>query len=124
VSYHLELEIKGLPPMNSARNVHWRVAQREKKLWQELVHLGVVGKKPPAPLPFANIRCTRCSAAMPDADNLAHSFKTLVDALVGVVIEDDSPEHIAISYAWEDAPRNKGSVHIEVWVDAAADPSL
>ena len=61
---------------------------------------------------------TRLSSVQPDGDNLAESFKPLLDALIGLVIVDDSPAVLGSThgrYGWIYAPPKKGSVRIEVW---------
>jgi len=135
VSYHLRIDLPGAPRMNTADNRHWRVRQKEKLIWYELVKAAVwaeVGK--PVCLPFecavpsgvvwrtlhkARVRITRCTAANrePDFENLAQGGKHILDGLVrcGVLL-DDNPEVIGQpEYKWEKAKRGEAHVVVEVW---------
>jgi hypothetical protein len=42
MSFVLEFEIEGLPKMTNTMRVHWRVIQKERKLWKERVRLAVL----------------------------------------------------------------------------------
>lgn len=114
----LELMIPGLPPLNSSANNHWRVRQAENKAWQGKVCGAVLmelGRWPEEPLKRAEVTLTRCSTTEPDADNLASSFKFVLDGLVKArVIADDKPSVIDARFRWERAPRGAGCVRIRV----------
>jgi hypothetical protein len=119
--YRLEIELRGLPPLQTAapKGVHWATAWRIARRWKRDVALAVsAGGRPAAPLARARVRLTRCSAQEPDPDNLASSFKPLLDALVeSCVLEGDTPEHFVgrrPEYAWQWAARGAGHVRIEV----------
>jgi len=117
--YHLFLDLPILPRLNPADNRHWRTRQREKTRIQDEVRIAAMGKAPPEPLQVARIRCTRHSSAEPDGDNLAYSFKMILDQLVCCgVLADDAPRHIAggmAEYRWEKVSPKRGRVTIEVW---------
>jgi len=114
--YRIRIELDGLPSLNTAANRHWRVLQREKKEWQARVAAALVGKIPPRPLTSAVVRLTRFSSVEPDADNLLHSFKRVLDQVVrSGVLEDDSPAVIGSPiYGWEKVPPKKGYIVVEV----------
>jgi hypothetical protein len=117
VSYSLKIEIPGLPSINTASNNHWRVRARHNRKWR---HDTILSAKaaglPPEPLWKAKVTCTRHSAREPDFENLAHSFKPLVDGLVtgGVLVDDNQQVIGQPEYRWEKAAPKKGRVTIEV----------
>jgi len=115
--YQLRIEIPGLPKLQSGAFGHWRARRVHDSKWKDLVGYELIGRRPPKPLERAEVSCVRYSAAnkAPDFENLAASFKPLIDQLVGTVIVDDSQDHIGQpSYQWEKCPRGKGRVVIEV----------
>ena len=119
----LELEIPGLPSCNSAAALGWRVRHAERKAWKGRVSNAVLcklGRWPSTPLDRARVTLTRCSSVEPDADNLASSFKFILDGLVMAgVIADDKPSVIDVDFRWERAPRGAGCVRIRVETLAA-----
>ena len=118
VTYRIEFEIPGLPNLNSASNLHWRTKKRNKDRWQTWVRSSVNAQGVPKRLlDQASVACTRYSSSEPDSDNLAESFKPLIDALVGLVVTDDSPEVLGSAdgrYRWEYAPPKKGFVRMVI----------
>lgn len=116
--FRLQIEIPGLPSLNAAANNHWRVRQAENKAWKARVSNAVLvalGRWPSAPLQRARVVLTRCSTTEPDADNLASSFKFILDGLVmASVIADDKPSVIDAVFQWERAPRGAGCVRVRV----------
>lgn len=115
------LRFDSLPELQ-ADKMHWRTRAKYRKAWHSAVHWelrnnGWTGNiLPPPPFEKAKLVCTRHSAGKaPDADNLAYSFKVILDGLVrsGVLV-DDSPEHVVVEYHHKKAPRNRGYVSIEV----------
>lgn len=70
------------------------------------------------PLEKAKLKLTRLSTRQPDFDNLALSFKYVVDGLVKAgVIVDDKYEVIGESeYCWEKCKRDEQGVKVEVFV--------
>ena len=115
--YTLTIEIPGLPSINTASNNHWRVRARHNRKWR---HDTILSAKaaglPPEPLWRATVVCTRHSAREPDFENLAHSFKPLVDGLVtgGVLVDDNQAVIGQPEYRWEKAAPKQGRVTIEV----------
>ena len=75
-------------------------------------------KRPLQPLERATLSCTRFSAARraPDFENLAASFKPILDGLtIALVLVDDNQDVIGQpQYHWENCPRGEGRVVIEV----------
>lgn len=123
--YHLRIEIPGLPTLQSGSfGSKWARRDHDKR-WKHFVRWSTVGKRPNPPLERAMVVCTRYSAASkaPDDVNLRSSFKPLIDALVGDpndpidptrVLVDDDPVHLSEEYHWENCPRGKGRVVMEV----------
>ena len=94
-AYHNSAFIPFLPRLNASSNVHWRKLQRERKRWYQEVAVAFVGRKPKEPLSRAELILERRSVGSinPDPDNLASSFKAVLDGLVRCgVLEDDRPE--------------------------------
>ena len=116
--YHLRIEIPGLPSLQSGAFGHWSARRRHDSRWKELVGYSTLGKRPEQPLERAFIVCTRYSASRkaPDFENLAASFKPLLDGLVNVrVLIDDNQDVIGQpEYHWEKCPRGEGRVVMEV----------
>lgn len=114
----LDLVIDGLPSCNSADAPSWRVRRAERKAWKAKVCGAVLLElgRWPTPLPRAHVTLTRCSSAQPDSDNLASSWKFILDGLkLAQVIVDDSPACIGkIDSRWEMATPKKGCVRIRV----------
>ncbi len=117
MSYTLEIQIPALPKTpNALLGAHWRVRSNHAKRWKQVIGMfAVKAGLPPEPLKKSIIYCTRLSSHRLDLDNLAGSFKCLIDALTfNRVIEDDTPDHVVIYYRHEIAPPKKGSIKIRV----------
>ena len=117
MSFRCTLKITGLPRLQG--KVHWRTVTKERKAWRDktLWAIREAGVVPPArPLARARLTFTRHSSAQPDyGDNLGQSFKSLRDALVGIIIQDDTPAVVGTPiYRWASAPPRGGYVTIEV----------
>ncbi|MEY5061664.1 MAG: hypothetical protein RIS45_1585 [Planctomycetota bacterium] len=115
----LDLVIHGLPSCNSAAAVHWRKRHAERQAWKSHVTgavLAKLGRFPSKPLERARVTLTRCSSQEPDADNLASSFKFVLDGLkLAGVIEDDKPSCIGTpEFRWEKTGPKVGCVRIRV----------
>jgi len=115
--YTLEFELDGLPPMNSADGMHWRVRRKLRIDWEFRVDLACRGRKPETPLPKAQVKILRFSSREPDFENLAQGGKFLLDGLVKCgVLEDDRPSVIGQPiYKWIKASPKQGKVRIEVF---------
>ena len=114
----LELEIPGLPPINSSdRLTRWTAIKLRNK-WTSAVCTAVLvsAGKWPEPMKRAKITITRCSATRPDYDNLVQGGKHLIDGLrrARVILDDDHDTIGEPVYLWEYAPRSAGCVRIRV----------
>jgi Holliday junction resolvase RusA-like endonuclease len=116
VTYDRRVEIDGLPRVNSADNRHWRVKQRERDEWHRRVGGAFRGLLPPRPLLLARVELTRHSSREPDLDNLAASFKHVLDGLVRHrVLADDRPSIVPeFVPRWEKAAPKGGKISIRV----------
>lgn len=94
MNYRLEIEIPGLPETTNE----------------------VLAMRPRAPIARASLTLTRCSTTRPDPDGLTSSFKHIIDGLVkSGVLADDRHENIGFpTYLWEQAPRGKGCIRIQL----------
>lgn len=117
MSHHLEFEINALPKrINQISGRSWFVYSNERRRWRVLVGMTLIaiGKKE-----FKNqkvhITFERHSSRQPDFDNLVHSFKPILDALVfHKVLIDDSPKHIESSYKWVKTPQKLGKIKVYI----------
>ena len=118
--YTLTIEIPGLPSINTASNNHWRVRARHNRKWRHDTILSAKAAGLPAePLWKAKVTCTRHSSQPSDFENLAHSFKPLIDGLTvngggGVLVDDNQQVIGQPDYRWEKAAPKQGMVTIEV----------
>jgi len=97
-----------LPKLQAGKG-HWRAVHAERQGWHRRVAEAVMVERarPKLTLQRARIVCTRHSFAQPDFENLAHSFKALLDGFVKCgVLQDDNPLVLVDQeYRWEPAPR-------------------
>ncbi len=96
---------------------HWKGSWGERKRIRRRVAemLMIKRARPPEPLDFAVVACVRCSTTEPDVDNLAISFKGVVDSFVKEgVLQDDSPRHARLVYSWEKAQRGHGGIMVHI----------
>lgn len=117
MTYHLEVEIEGLPATyNKISRKHWAVKVKEAQKWKDLVKIYTNGKLPKKPLDKALIKFTRVSSACPDSDGLVSGFKHVQDGLINAgVIVNDRYENIGMpEYRWEKCGAGKGKIKIEV----------
>lgn len=122
--YHLRIELKGLPVLQSGSFGSRFSRRRHDKRWKDLVGWATAGKRPGKPLERVHVSCTRFSGSRrPDETNLRSSFKPLIDALVGdrndptdptSIFVDDDTEHMSEEYDWKPCPGGEGRVVIEV----------
>ena len=125
----VKLRIEELPKLQPDQQSHWSVRHRYRKRWRKKVADAIYllddwrsHVHRPVPYPYttkARITATRHSSSVPDADNLAISFKTCIDSVVEVLpwIVSDSPQHCEVTYRHEYAPPKKGYITIEVKTD-------
>ena len=115
--FELTVMIPGLPKLpNTLRMAHWRTRATHTKEWKMYVHYCTYGRRPEKPLEKAKLTFTRCSTTEPDFDNLAMSFKPVMDGLVecGILV-DDNPKIVGRpGYFWEKAKRNHGHIRIKI----------
>lgn len=116
----LIFEIEGLPKIAANANGNWRGRFGEAKKWKRLVHNAVVLNRlvPATPITKAKLICTRFAfGKKPDFENLAHSFKHIIDGLVEAnVLIDDNQEIIGQpEYKHEPAKGRQGKVRIEIY---------
>lgn len=116
--YTIEFAIAALPKTpNQMLGAHWTIRSGHAKKWRVAVTRAIFlnGGPPSAPLRKALIECVRISSGRMDADGLSGSFKAIVDALKHAgVIEDDSPDHVRVSYRHERGRPRAGSVRVRV----------
>jgi Holliday junction resolvase RusA-like endonuclease len=115
----LDIELGGLPPLNSADGPNRWTRRRMRIAWEAKVTgavLVALGKWPAEPLVKARITITRFSSTEPDFDGLVAGGKFLLDGLVKAgVIHDDRPGIIGQPvYRWEKYPPKMGKVQILV----------
>ena len=113
--YRLEITLMGLPSTPNARR-HFHVVAKENAVWYAAVKASVGMNKPEKPLESAKLTLTRMSTTEPDYDNLAASFKPLLDGLryAGVITDDKKKNIGRPEYRWEHAAPRKGCVKIIV----------
>lgn len=113
--YTLAFELLGLPPTLNSRG-HWRVKAKLTKRWRLMAALTAKASRPAAPLSKARVTLTRFSSNEPDFDNLAGSFKPILDGLksAGIILDDKRSVIGRPTYNWEHAPRGSGKVRVEV----------
>lgn len=115
--YEIEFVIPGLPAMpNVLMYRHWAVKRKNALHWKRMVAYAVSGKKPKSPLEKATVYLTRVSAREPDWDNLAASFKHVIDGLiVAQILADDSTKTIGQpKISWEKAAPKSGYIRVKV----------
>jgi Holliday junction resolvase RusA-like endonuclease len=114
--YRLELELIGLPKTVNGPHGSWQRAAAERKKWRSLVEQATLGKRPSKPLDTARITLTRLSSNEPDYDNLAASFKSVVDGLrdAGIIVDDKKKNIGACIYLWEKTSPKNGKIRVLV----------
>jgi hypothetical protein len=125
----LRLELEGLPDLQR-RFGTWHSRSKHDRMWQSKVSWGAraAGIRGPALLlPFASIICVRYSAGKhSDYDNLAVSFKPLIDALkpsdpkgnpfgVGLILDDGPSVLLQQDYAHEISSQTRQRVAMYVF---------
>lgn len=117
MTYALDIELDILPSVNSADHTHWCTRNRERNLLFDLIRGYTMRNRPKEPLPKARVRLTRFSSVEPDPDNLAASWKFVLDGLkFAKIIEDDKRSVIGQPGShWSKAKPKHGKIRIEVW---------
>jgi Holliday junction resolvase RusA-like endonuclease len=117
MKYRFFLKLPGLPKLNNTHYTNWRVAAAERKKWRRAAMLMASPQRPPSPLKFCSITCTRYAyGKKPDFDNLVISFKSVIDGLkdAGIIIDDSSDCILERRYNHEKAPAKKGWIEVIV----------
>lgn len=112
-----QFEVPGATDIMNA-NANWKYRWSHAKRWKAMVAAAVLAyrAKPPVPLTRSRLVLTRCSAVEPDPDNLAASFKPVIDGLREAgVIENDRSCNVEICYRWRKAPRGSKKMLVEVY---------
>ena len=114
--YRMEIEIIGLPKTSNTHYSKWYVAASERKKWRTKSKQAAWHLRPVSPLKSYRLTCVRHSSAQPDFDNLAISFKSVVDGLKDAgIVEDDKAEYcLERYYKWEKTPPRGGKITIIV----------
>lgn len=116
-----DFHIQGLPAtVNQLAYKHWRYRHKEATRWKSLVYqLCLVNRIQGLNLAKAQIELTRVSARECDFDNLAGSFKHVLDGLKAAqVIVDDRPSVIGSpTFIWEKGKQKDGKIRIRIWSD-------
>lgn len=102
VHYFCDIKINGIPSLAN-KNVHWRVTQRERSKWHQIVLASFINKKPIRPLKKCVMTLIRATADKCDYDNLVYSFKPVVDGLVHakILVDDDMDTIIKRDYFFQ-----------------------
>lgn len=110
--------IPGLPKNpNQLKGQHWSAYHKEAAEWQRsvgLMALVVRNRYGLRPLPKAalHFHVSVGDNRTHDADNIIASFKPVLDALKGVIIEDDSIDHIQLSYSFDRAKPRQFTIQV------------
>lgn len=114
--YRLEFELPGLPESpNRRQNASWKSTHFKAKRWKDQIALRTCGLRPLAPLPRARVRLLRYSSVEMDPDNLAASFKPILDGLqIAQVILNDRSKNIAVEFGWRSSAQGMGKIRIIV----------
>lgn len=99
---------------------HWSSIYRRRKavkreVWAQARQQANSAAPGVLPLKRAHVRVTLVSTSGPfkDVDNAYSAAKDLVDGLKGVLIEDDSPQHITLEVRQERGPERCARVEVE-----------
>lgn len=114
-----EIELPGVPKtVNATNRMHWTQRHKEAKRWKLAVFAECVRKKmTELNLSKARLELTRFSSREPDFDNLAHSFKHIIDGLrAAKVIIDDKPSVIGSPmFFWVKSSRKDAKIQIKIF---------
>lgn len=116
MTYRFEFELDGLPPTTNGSHGSWQKAAANKRLWRTRTKLRTFMERPKEPLTKCRITATRFSSVEPDDDNLAISFKSVIDGLkdAGVIQDDKTSVVIERKYLWEISSPRKGKIRVLV----------
>lgn len=98
----MEIRVEGLPPSpNQTTRKHWTYQAKLKKEWGEKIGWLAKSNRPTRLLKKAKVHYVISVGdnRRHDPDNLAFSVaKVANDALVGIILEDDSIDNIELSF--------------------------
>lgn len=104
--------------INAIGRKHWTVKANEAKRWRQIIvlmcrQLNICDLN----LAKAELILTRYSSSEPDFDNLASSFKHVIDGLVEArVIIDDKPSVLKqVRFEWEKVSRKDGKIRVRIF---------
>lgn len=113
--FRLEFYERELPPtLNSLLRLHWAKRKRLNDLWHRIVDHHVGSSKPRRPLTRARVTMIRRGLKELDYDNLAGSFKCVLDSLKYCgVLKDDTMTCIGqTKYIFEKVKRKDVGIHV------------
>jgi hypothetical protein len=99
-----ELWFEGLPPNpNRTRGQHWSKTYATSQEWKQLAWILARNAYKGAPAEHAHLHyhISVGDKRVHDADNIEASLKPLQDGLKGVVIVDDSIDHITRTFTYD-----------------------
>jgi len=118
VTYSIAFDLYELPKTQPDTFPNRFARTNYRKKWHRWVWESVLaaGGAPAAPLERAAVTCVRHSAREPDPDNLAYSFKVVLDGLkhAGVIRDDRRAVVGAPVYIWEWTKPKYGRITIGV----------
>lgn len=115
----IEITIHDLPKIiTNGSKGSWKAAWAEARKWHRLVQEALIltQQVPEKPFKTAKLTLTRFSSNQPDFDNLAASFKHVVDGLVKAqVLENDKIDNIGYpDVAWTKCKRGEGKIIVKI----------
>ena len=124
--------IEELPQCNPSDNRHWRHKPRDRVQWGILMRAALGRQpRPKVPLEHAHVECVRYSSRQADFENLAVSFKLVIDLLqvdgksnpggLGLIV-NDGPASLTREYRWVQAPPKRGRIEITLTERAQKGP--
>ena len=89
--YQLTIHIQGDLPkaMNKIMRSHWTKNNSDQGRWRKLIGSPAMLFRPDKPLVSYRVSAVRYNYRMLDFDGLVASLKPCIDALKGIIIEDD-----------------------------------
>lgn len=97
----ITIQVLDLPKSpNQTKGRHWAVIQKERNEWRDKI--GWLAKSKFRGEPFKrsqiHFNVSVGDNRRHDSDNIIASLKPVLDGLTGIVIEDDSIDHVILSY--------------------------
>lgn len=102
-------------PHSANARLHWAVRNRWNRAWKDQAALEALAVRPGAPYRKATVVITLRSIHLLDTDNAYACVKPIVDGLKGVLIVDDSLDHLVLQVQQQRVgKRNDEGVHVSV----------